>query len=79
MSIYLGVDLKLLDEHLKKPKKNIETENCFWPLNKLKNRPHPSLNRTEKKHTQHTITGIPSYISSDTITFAITTRSIEGS
>ena len=50
MSIYLGVDLKLLDEHLKKPKKTLKQKIvfCKWPVNKIKNRPHPSLNRTEK-------------------------------
>ena len=79
MSIYLGVDLKLLDEHLKKPEKTFKQKNvfCKWSVNKLKNTDH-NLDRTER-HTQHTITGISSYISSDTITFAITTRSIEGS
>ena len=34
MSIYLGVDLKLLDEHLKKQKKkpHIETEKCILQM-----------------------------------------------
>ena len=33
MSIYLGVDRKLLDEHLKKQqKKHIETETCILQM-----------------------------------------------
>ena len=46
MSIYLGVDLKLLDEHLKKQKKNtLKQKNvfCTWSLNKLKKNTPPLL------------------------------------
>ena len=64
MSIYLGVDLKLLDEHLKKPKKTLKQKIvfCKWPVNKIKNRPHPSLNRTEKTYQKHNHLNFQLYI-----------------